>query len=227
MADAAGVIFNTGTPAPFFEMVEPGEIVSELIPELKGCPKPVIEKNITRAVKDFCRVSGVFQLTFNADVTGLNESPEASAAFDLSEYLTDSEISAVGTVQSQFWKDIPIKITSLAMSDKDLMSGFYYQVFGENKTQFRIFPLAGDNCKLRITVYFNPVSTTVPESIIDEYRDAIIYKAKSQLFEQFGKPWSNPEAAFYYKSMYSSELGQIVINSSNRFNKERKSVRII
>lgn len=227
MADVTGIIFNGGTPAPFFEMVEPDEIASELLPEFKGCPKPVIERSVTRAVKDFCRVSGVFQLTFNADVTGLNESPEASVAFNLSEYLTDTEILSVGTVQSQSWKDIPLKITSLMPPDKDLLLGFYYQIFGVNKTQFRIFPLAGDNFKLKITVYLNPTSTKVPAFIVDEYRDAIIYKAKSQLFEQFSKPWTNPEAALYYKSVYNSEVGQVVLDSSHKFNKERKSVRMI
>jgi hypothetical protein len=64
--------------------------------------------------------------------------------------------------------------------------------------------------RVYVTYSLLPIGNVMPESIVTRYYEAIVNLALAMLYQQPGKPWSNPNLYPYYQQKYQMSLGDAV-----------------
>lgn len=154
-----------------------------ILPDVTGCPQPVVRQALMLAVTDFCRRSKAWQADCSAGTT--------SDGVSLYTIVPPTG-AAVYCIESA-------SLGGRAMSE----SAYTSEARGTIKL---LHNSNGQAISVRATLEPLPTATTLPDLLL-EYVEGIASGAKYRLMIQPGKPWSSPELAVFHKKLFDDAIG--------------------
>lgn len=176
------------------------EWLDELMPAISGAEVALVQRHIILGAIDFCEMSWVW----HKDAVPLNIVVDQSK-YNLVSPVANTEIVQVlvvyvdnENVEVSSWN-----VLNANYAKAKTLKGYaiaYVQDYVEELTLFQIPDVAITN-GLAYKVAMRPTrnATTIDDSIGKRYFDGIADAAKARLFEIPNKPWSDGQAAVFYK----------------------------
>lgn len=201
-------------------MTDISSLCSRVTPELTGCPDVVAIEYLRDAVIEFCDRSWYWAEELSPINTVAN-----TATYTLSAPSGESIISSIISVSH---KDTVLKRRTETEMDR-LISGWKdeggLQANSYTSTVvnvIRLYPYPTDSVtgaiKARVALKPSRTATTIPQSIYDNYLEAIAAGAKSRLMAMTNQPWSNPAMSAYYQSIFDRGITSAKIVFVRGFN---------
>lgn len=154
-----------------------------ILPDVTGCPLPVVRQALMLAISEFCRKGKAWQADCSAGTTSDGVSlytivPPAGAAVCC--------------------------IESASLGGRELCTDAYTsEARGTIKL---IYPSNGQAIAVKATLEPLITAVTLPDLLL-EYIEGLASGAKYRLMIQPGKPWSSPDLAVFHKRMFDEAIG--------------------
>jgi len=200
------------------------EFVKRVLPDVLGCPTPMVENAIRDSITKFCTKTwilskGMVQSVVQSDIdTSLNNSIE----IDLGE-LVASTRKPVGIsgflVNSVAWELEKREVVNHADHvASESTKKFYY--FPDYQTAL-VYPITAA-CDIYLDVAVAPLgsATTFEDILFDDWLDPILAGARERLFKMPGKTWTNfelvPENQREFRRGVVSARNKVGKNATNQ-----------
>ena len=161
-----------------------------VMPEVKGCPAPIVVQAIRDAAREFCERTWVWQevVPFQMD-EGMREifiaSPRGSRLVSVRHLIEDNR-------EVDFPDDIFVRsdreMDKLRMESSETKQSSVRAVFKPSED--------ADSC---------------PDFLYNDHAEAISYGAKYRLLSNPSKPWGMPEMAMVHLQMFRKSIAQVKI----------------
>jgi len=184
------------------------DLTGRVLPDVPGCPEPVIESSLQRAAVRFFRDSWVWREVL----------PGITLVSGQSTYTpsvpTDSRLERVLRAQ---YGNIPLDHAP----HEDLIltndTGAPVAIAMDYSNDLVLYPTPDDSANKGVTVYGHLVplrdATTVPDRLGEEWEDALVAYAKTDILDTPQKPWTDPRAAQYQRQLYQRELARAKVEA--------------
>lgn len=174
-------------------------------PEVQGCPDFLIERAVRDTVIDFCRRTDVYipEPEFITIIGGVNEYSVTLP--------TGTELNHIIDVFDNQTALQPISYNELLrrLGDETERGKPKYYSQRDN-AEFFTAPIPNDNDTFRVVYSVKPTatSTSVPDTIGREYREALVHGTLFRLQMMAGHPFTNPNLAAANRDIYEREVGR-------------------
>lgn len=168
-------------------------LISLYVPK---CPTILMQDEVLKAAQTFCEETQVWELTSDTTYT-------SGEAFEI----TLPDYSDLITVKDAWLNTVPLK------------SGRDYQVStieDEIAIDIRTAKMAGDILKLVLILKPKDGAPSLPVFLWREYRDAIKYRALSDIMKIPGQPWTNLGMSAHYEGKYGEARGKALLKLIRR-----------
>jgi hypothetical protein len=185
--------------------------------EVIGCPEPTINQALLLAAIEFCRETKSW--------TEIQE--PITLVDDAFEYEMDAPSGALVQTVRDVWigsrRLTPVTVAGLqnVMPDWATMQASepsYYNMAGELPL-LRVYPVpmgtTGQALVVRATYVPKTNAATLPDFLGQRHMEGIASGAKARLMAMPGTPWSNPELAIYYRSLYDQSILNVRIEEAH------------
>lgn len=179
--------------------------LDDVVPTVGGAEISLVMLHIRNAAIRFCEQSWAWQ------IDGLPINIVANdGTYDLVSTVTTTEIVKIVSVDVNAY---PLTVKSrasirLAYQDADTKKGspkFYWQDYVEKLTLFPIPDTAlVAGLTYRMALRPSRVAAGMTDSVAKRYFDAISDAAKASLFEMPNKPWSDGQAAVFFRNRFEN-----------------------
>ncbi len=187
-------------------LIEFASLYPQVLPDVKGCPAPLMLNAIRNAAIKFCEETHAWEAV--VDPVGM--------IANVSEYEIDQplrqriiRISQVIGAQGQMFFQTE--------ADMDAQNRNWRLVTGSTPTipvminprLMRVYPIptaTGEIISLKAIVKPSPDSVSIEDYIYDDYYMGIAAGAKADLCAMPGKSWSKPEMVGYYQSLFDNDV---------------------
>ena len=188
-------------------------IVNDVSSDISAANSTLIEIHVKRTIIKFCEESQIWQ----EDVGPI----AVKTGIDTYEISADRE-KAIVQVKKVFAKDDNGNLVEFAYG-RDSASWCFY---GESPMHIAVSPndeLTGK--RLTVVAAIKPVMATgisfkFSTIINDDYFEAITAGTKARLYLAPGKPWSDPNLATYYQSIFDKAANEALIRAGRDFAKK-------
>lgn len=200
-------------------------LVNEALPELTGCPYPLIEAKVKEALQSFCEGTDAFNSGFRKNVLSTDPTspngqitiatPAALAEYEPSEILT---LRIDGVSYSTKRRVITEDLTNI----DDIVgkrTKFWYPATAASIIMYPFDPVA---VQLSLQVAFKPLMTVtaIDDIFYQDWHTAIVRGAKGSLMAMAGKPWSNAQRASYCLGQFEAAKNSAIIAVYNNLDRE-------
>jgi len=174
-----------------------------ILPEVIGCPDPMVNARITAAAAEFCREALVWN--------------EVQDPFALEDGVYDYDLDVppgafIVTVMDVWSNDRLLSPTSTKLPFGASLEPSHFRVSEFNT--LRVFPTpSAPTASLKVHVAYAPLmtATSLPDSLV-RFVDAIASGAKADLMLMPAVPWSNPNLATYYRQKFLTSIADCRIS---------------
>lgn len=206
-----------------------------ILPEVIGCPDPVVDQAISRTAIDFCEKSLILQrdhdpITVIANVQDYDFEPPTG-------YLVQ-KIMKAWYKQNELVPFTPDQISD-AFAYRRKIDGVTpnktepLRIFQKDERTFSLHPWPVETVveavTMRVALKPTRAATTVDDAIYEDWLEAIVAGALAKLQMSPGKPYSVPNAAVLNQQIYMQKLNearQKAIRGHVRGNQQIKLRRI-
>lgn len=176
-------------------------------PECHGAPDFVIERAVRDSAIDFCKRTGVF----------IPEPEQVSVIKGINEYEvtvpSGTELNYITDIFANNFKLQPVSYNRLLeqLGDEDTQGtpSFYSQ---RDNTSFFVAPIpdAADTLRVLYSLKPSPTSTSIPDTVGKENREAIAQGAIYRLQMMPGQPFTDPGSAANNKQLFERQVGRTI-----------------
>lgn len=186
-----------------------------------GAPIFEVEYRLKQAVRDFCRITQVWQQRNTEILTTVADQEEYDAGLPSGTELV-AIISAYLADGTEVDVELPGEAEDQMPSESD--TEWKIGVAGTDTVRLTPLPSAAD-VVVTGTVAFAPneESENLPTIIYNRWRTPIAHGAIAMLMTQVGKPWSNPSQSVYHQGMFDSGAAEC---SAKTGPKRRRPLRV-
>jgi hypothetical protein len=176
-------------------------------PEVQGCPDYMIERAVRDSAVDFCTRTDVYvaEPEFVTIVQNVNE-------YDLS-IDEGSELNHILDIFDNTTKLKPVSYSVLlgALGNESTTGTPQYYAQRDN-TQFYLAPIPSTSSSYRVLYSLKPssTSTSIPDTIGKEYREAISHGALFRLQMMAGQPFGNLSLAGTNRDLFEKSIGRTI-----------------
>ena len=176
-------------------------------PEVQGCPDYRIERAVRDSAVDFCTRTDVYvaEPEFVTIVQNVNE-------YDLS-IDEGSELNHILDIFNNTTKLKPVSYSVLlgALGNESTTGTPQYYAQRDN-TQFYLAPIPSASASYRVLYSLKPssTSTSIPDTIGKEYREAISHGALFRLQMMAGQPFGNLSLAATNRDLFEKSIGRTI-----------------
>jgi len=176
-------------------------------PEVQGCPDYMIERAVRDSAVDFCTRTDVYvaEPEFVTIVQNVNE-------YDLS-IDAGSELNHILDVFNNTTKLKPVSYSVLlgALGNESTTGTPQYYAQRDN-TQFYLAPIPATTASYRVLYSLKPssTSTSIPDTIGKEYREAISHGALFRLQMMAGQSFGNLSLAGTNRDLFEKSIGRTI-----------------
>ena len=176
-------------------------------PEVQGCPDFLLERSVRDSAIDFCQRTDVFvaEPEFVTIVKGVNEYavsiPSGTELNHILDIFNDKQ---------------PLKPISYAkllsrLGDENTTGTPKYYAQRDN-TDFYVAPIPADSNSFRVLFSLKPSSSSssIPDTVGKEYREAISHGALFRLQMMTGQPFGNPAMAGANRDLFEKAVGRTI-----------------
>lgn len=181
-----------------------GKLLADFVPEMqyqvRDCPQPIVERELRRAVIDFCERSRFWRRTLDS-MSVFNSYTDV-----------DLILPANSTVAGVIWAthngdrlDI-VTDRGLIAATRDDRTGTPTAIYVED-SKAHLAPIPGSNYdfSLVVRVALKPTATAteVDDRLVDHFNDTLIDGALARLLMMKDFSWYDPKLAQYYREMFA------------------------
>ena len=172
-------------------MIALSTLLPSLVIELPGCTTTMITQQLHRFVREFCRETGVWHEDLSA-ITSVAEQEDY-------------------TLTSEYASAVIHRVSSVAvgwLNDNGNLDNDDWSVDLRDAT-LTIDPAPADDGEDIIPhVVYLPLmaNTELPDWVMNEYEDVIIWGLLTQMLNMDGERWANPNRAKWYGEKYRGHL---------------------
>lgn len=200
---------------------------TDLLPQLPGCPDPLIEHELKRACQDFFARSRAWQVIQAPTAITANQTTLSITPTDTTQDLVRVEgcwldgkslkVFGVGDLDAAFsddWQAHTGSISSIVQITPG--SALLYPI-----------PLAASvtGIKLRLSVKPSEIATGIPDDLFAKYRDELACGARARLMMQADKSWSRPDVAMVNAAKFEAAINTASISAARSFSTGRIASR--
>lgn len=181
------------------------------MPEVVGCPEPLLDQALLQTAYDFCDQSGVWDEI---------QDPQTIKA-GVADYDIERPSEGIMLRVREVWVD-DRAITFQPIREVNHMSKsggtpVYYNAAAD-RSQVRLFPTpSATGSKLKVRAVYAPsmAATNLPDFLFHRYIDGIASGTKARLMATVGPgiTWSNPQMAVVYMQRFNEVLVNARIES--------------
>jgi hypothetical protein len=186
-----------------------------ILPEVVGCPAPIIDRAVIDATRDFCDrtfswretstqtlIKGITE--YEADISSktdvvrvLRVEANGVSHQNLGQHFNHNPFSDAGwgSTHPTYTFTIPKSITLTVEPPEKIANGLTIEV--AIKPQYNV--------------------TTIDDDLFHRWREPMVLKAKQLLFIQPGMAWTNNELAAFYHQMYSKAIAPAAAESRREY----------
>jgi len=183
--------------------------VVDLIPFVPGCPDGLILNEVRSAAIELCKLTDVYQETL----------APIQMVEGQSTYLLDLPIGTVLekilTVTSGGRELEPTSFSLVAsrMPNRGLSQPTHY--LKDDGNRISLFPSPDDSSEFTIRAVLRPATTSngIKSTVLDDYKEAILYGALYRLLRHPAKEWGDPNAAREYSALFSVAIADATLKS--------------
>lgn len=190
------------------------EIKNLVAPDVLPCPDPIVTREVTSAILDFCKKSNVLQREFEIalDVDDIDEDMQNAIDIDIEEYAPDLrmvlllELMVDANAYIPFMRNIRSTITNYTyIQDED----YKYFWLPDNKT-VRLFDMKSTDRNVWMKASFKPLRTIteIDDFLFEDWSEAYVAYAKWKILSMPNKDWTDQRTADFYRSEYRKYLSQ-------------------
>ncbi len=183
------------------------DITSYIRPQVSGAPNVMIERAIRDTAIDFCRRTDVYvaEPEFISIVANVNEYAVTIPA--------GTELNHILDIFNDKTALKPVSFSVLLQNLGDETETGSPKMYAQRDNQeFFLAPIPSATDSLRVLFSLKPTSTSssIPDTIGKEYREALTLGTLYRLQMMSGYPFSNPSAAVANLGLYEREVGRTV-----------------
>jgi hypothetical protein len=177
-------------------------LINEVMPELPGCPYPLIERKVKEALQDFCERTWL-----------VNRSVVATTSYTLDTASAMANFVPCGVMRLRI-DDVEYEARRVeVVGDDDEMTDIeeagvkFWYPDSDGTITFMPFEVAPTT--LRARVAFKPTMSiaAVEDLLYQEWHETINAGVKSRLMLMPGKKWSNAQLGGYWRQEYEKGVG--------------------
>lgn len=188
------------------------EFLPYVMPELPGCPIPMVMAKAFEVLTDFCTRTGAWQVSLDPI-----DQPAGSADADLGAP-TGSRISMVETITCL---GSPRPLVPSTRGEMHRALPGWEAMVGSTPTHFirldsgsvRLYPIPSVDCQLQADVRLipKPGLTVLPDKVMNDYLLPIAAGVKAKLMAMPKKSWSAPEMVAFYGAEYETAISNAIV----------------
>lgn len=181
--------------------------LSRVLPSVDACPSPIAEQAIRDAIDSFCRQSRIYRERQTVALTS------GVSSYELDPPGGGSVI--VETLYARIGDDILEPLIPELESRLFIGSGKPEYIKHAEPGSIEILPAPADSGTLSVVVVYSiDQAATMFPSILDQWREEISFGAMARLMVMPNKPWSNPQMAAGYQSMFNAGVNDAAARAS-------------
>jgi len=200
---------------------------ADLLPQLPGCPDPLVDHELLRACQEFFDRSRAWQVV---------QLPIAVAANQTSIDLTPGDTGQDLVRIEGAWLDgkridisSPDDMDTAFPDDWQLHTGSISKLVQITPGTALLYPIplsaAVTGLKLRLSVKPSDSATGIPDDMFVKYRDKLAAGARARLMLQAGEKWSNQNLGIMNAGIFEAAIGTANANAARSFSTGRISGR--
>ncbi len=176
------------------------EFYPHVLPDVLGCPNPVMERALCDAAREFLLASKAWQETeeFTADGT------ENRFDFDLP---SQTELIQVvrGSVAN---RELKIYGVNKLPPDHAERSACLHGLYHASEDEYMLFPTPSAGQVVSLTIAVRPLSTGfgVGDDVFKKHVEAIAAGAKARLLKKPRQPWTDIESAGIFQAEFTAGM---------------------
>lgn len=183
-----------------------------ILPEVVGCPDPLLSQAIVQTAFDFCDKTGAWDEMVD----------EVSIIAGESAYELPSQRGAMPLRVRDVW------INGSRMNSGQVSSGAigvrYDSAAEHGSITIRPTPSADSAMVLRVIYAPTMTATSLPDILLSRYEQAISAGTKARLMLMPGASWTNPQLAIAHRQMYDAAVTDARIEAA--FDRANGSIHI-
>lgn len=170
--------------------------LSRVLPSVDACPAPIAEQAVRDAIDSFCRQSRIYRGVQTVALTSgdgtYTLTPPANAV-------------VVETLYARIGDDLLEPLIPELESRLLIGNGKPEYIKHTTPGDIEILPAPAETGSMSVTVIYSiDLTTTDFPSILDQWREEISFGAMARLMVMPNKPWSNPQMAAGYQTMFNA-----------------------
>ena len=186
-----------------------------------GAPIFEVEYQLKQAVRDFCRITQVWQQRNTEILTTVADQEEYDAGLPVG-----TELVAVISAYLADGTEVDVELPGEAEDQMPSESDTEWKIGLAGTDTVRLIPLPSvADVVVTGTVAFAPNEDTenLPTVIYKRWRTPIAHGAIAKLMTQVGKPWSNPSQSVYHQGMFDEGAQECAFKTGP---KRRRPLRV-
>lgn len=200
-------------------------LVNDVLPEVLGCPYPLIETRVKDVLADFCEGTDAYNSGFRKNVLATDPTtpnrqitvavPAAFAEWKPSDILG---LRIDGVPYDTKRRVIIDDLTNIADIEENRVK-FWYPA---TAASIIMYPFNAVAVQVYLQVAFKPLTTvtSVEDTFYQEWRDAIASGVKARLMVMPRKPWTNAQLSSHYQDRYDDAKSSAIISVMNNRDRE-------
>lgn len=200
--------------------------------DIPKCPRTIIDSEVVEAIIAFCEETYIMNESFQVSVlsTDINTALNDSVSIDISSIVSTTmrpHAFMKFQIDGADWYTKEQKTaTDLTYLEQIQYSQTKFFEFTSNTT-ILMYPLDATDQTLfmQIALKYLSTITQVEDYFYDDYRRAIVAKAKAEVFKMPDKPWSDKNKAMEEMATYMNEKGGARLRLEHGYNKGSLSVK--
>ena len=180
------------------------DFYDDVMPHLGGAEKPLVDLHIRRAVRDFLSRTTLWRATI-AVPTAIGQSD-----YPLTPTATDSAVAGVYACTFDGGRMDNISEQRQPLPGVVLQNGQPRAYAEPVRALLRVYPapdrIANLNVGVVLTLPLDPSVATVPDFVVEHYRDVVADGILSNLLLIAKKPWSDPQMGLLRRSNYNNAV---------------------
>lgn len=199
----------------------------DLLPQLPGCPDPLVEHELRSACQEFFTRTRAWKVIEPPVAIAAGKTTVAIAPSDAEQELVRLDgawldgkrlgVEGAGAMDNAFSDDWT-KHTGATLRLVQVVPG---------EAMLHPVPLAASvtGLALRLSVKPSEVSTGLPDDLFSKYKSALSSGALSRLMLQAGMPWASPNLGAFHSGRFESAINTATIDAARSFGTGRISSR--
>lgn len=160
--------------------------------DLPGVPSPLLIRAVNECARELCRVGRLWRVTFQIEIDGdgvypLTPLPECGRLHDID----------VVTVQGH-------EVLNVSRGASDLPEGTHWTRSGD-AIELRCDPGTG-TLIVQAVLIPDPDATELPDTLYDEWIEAMQHGVKARLMASPNKAWSAPQLVSFHADQWATKL---------------------